>query len=122
MLALASYRSLTNQILVFGTLDLNRFQSKFQQYAGSSLASSVLLCAATSHCSALMGRACSASATADAVSQFGLLIPRERRKAEKLSREKECPIELTSTERRSDEFDPPLINHPVEVCGEADLR
>jgi len=43
LLALASYRSLTNQILIFGILDLN-FQSEFQQYAGSSLASSVLLC------------------------------------------------------------------------------
>ena len=44
MLVLASYRSLTNQILIFDILDLN-FQSEFQQYAGSSLASSVLLCA-----------------------------------------------------------------------------
>ena len=40
---MASYRSLTNQILIFGILDLN-FQSEFQHYAGSSLASSVLLC------------------------------------------------------------------------------
>ena len=40
---MASYRSLTNQILIFGILDLN-FQSEFQQYAGSSLASSFLLC------------------------------------------------------------------------------
>ena len=39
LLALASYRSLTNQILTFGILDLN-FQSEFQQYA-VSLASSV---------------------------------------------------------------------------------
>ena len=44
LLALVSYRSLTNQILIFGILDLN-FQSEFQQYAGSSsLASSILLC------------------------------------------------------------------------------
>ena len=43
LLVLASYRSLTNQILIFAILDLN-FQSEFQQYAGSSLASSVLLC------------------------------------------------------------------------------
>ena len=43
LLALASYRSLTNPILIFGILGLN-FQSEFQQYAGSSLASSVLLC------------------------------------------------------------------------------
>ena len=43
LLALASYRSLTIQVLIFGILDLN-FQSEFQQYAGSSLASSVLLC------------------------------------------------------------------------------
>ena len=42
LLALASYRSLTNQILIFGILDLN-FQSEFQQYVGSSHAS-VLLC------------------------------------------------------------------------------
>ena len=42
LLALASYRSLTNQILIFGILDLN-FQSEFLQYAGSSPASSVLL-------------------------------------------------------------------------------
>ena len=43
LLALTSYRSLTNQTLIFGFLDLN-FQSEFQQYAGSSLAFSVLLC------------------------------------------------------------------------------
>ena len=43
LLALASYRSLTNQIILFGILDLN-FQSELKQYAGSSLASSVLLC------------------------------------------------------------------------------
>ena len=30
LLALASYKSLTNQILIFGILDLN-FQSEFQQ-------------------------------------------------------------------------------------------
>ena len=43
LLALASYISLTNQILIFGILDLN-FQSEFQKYEGSSFASSVLLC------------------------------------------------------------------------------
>ena len=48
LLALSSYRSLTNQILIFGILNLN-FPSECQQQASSQVAPSVLLCDHNTH-------------------------------------------------------------------------